>query len=672
MIATADTLELAPLVLPDRVHAVLNPRVRVNSFDWLCENICDKKGNPFNPIDYPWTKGICDAYDDPEVREIVMQFAARVGKTMLGHGLFFCSLANDPADALFGTATEDLVKKRVRKEMEPMLEGCTPLRVQLLPKSKRLQTRIDLTTATIYCGWSGSPSTFADISVKYSHGSEISKWSYEASLEADVLELFTERGSEKPDRKMILESSPATTGKCRVNRKLHEGTNRRFHVPCPKCGTRQPLVICRGDPTEGGLFWDKDGEVHDPDLAAKTARYHCRSCPTEIHDEQKRPMVREGIWVAEGQRLTKTGRLMGQPIRGGPVESFQLSRLYSHLYSFGDVARKYSQGLLDEEIMRSVMNSWMGETWSPRRAVADWEDVAERLCMEYSMGTCPEGTSFVTTGIDHQMDHEVWISVAWSPSTDRKKFPKSPGPGYIVGYGMCATFTDLRSEAIEAEYPHADGGPPLWPEMTLFDTRFDEDNVLDFCTSTNRARRLVWPYMGAKAGTMKGKRYRRQDMTEFSRRSTRRQQRRYDDMFVVMGNSNYWETWLNHCLIRKQPGHNGSIAAPLEAREDEDFWEQVLNAIEVQKGETVAWVKLHENDPNDFRDALRYARIAAEVNVRSAWNRVRRRNPARAIQPPGKQREQPQRKPATSAAKPGGIRRPAATRAGRTGWIRRR
>ena len=154
-------LDLTCQVRRDTVRS-LRPPVFERTWDIIRSDIRSHKNEPFSPNDYPWTEGICDAFDDPNIRTVVLQFAARIGKTLLAQALMIAGTWKSPATAMFASSTEQLVKETIKHKYFPMYEKCKRTRKWVPSESKRLQTRMDLTQMTMYTAWSGSYSTLAD------------------------------------------------------------------------------------------------------------------------------------------------------------------------------------------------------------------------------------------------------------------------------------------------------------------------------------------------------------------------------------------------------------------------------------------------------------------------------------------------------------------------------
>src|SRR5690349_7787600 len=79
-----------------RVWNTWRPRPRVKTWEWVCENVRDNDGRPFNPDAYPWARGVCEAFDCDHVRTIVLQWATRIGKTFVGEAIDICTWCNYP------------------------------------------------------------------------------------------------------------------------------------------------------------------------------------------------------------------------------------------------------------------------------------------------------------------------------------------------------------------------------------------------------------------------------------------------------------------------------------------------------------------------------------------------------------------------------------------------
>ncbi len=606
-----------PLFLSDRTINSLLPREKLNSWKWICENVHTHKGQPFNLVDFPWVKGICEAWDDPAVRRIFMMAGSRLGKTETFLSLMLAAQYHDPDVGMIGGSTEGLVSRTIGDRFYGMMEKTHATR-ELCPPLHRRNRRIVHTLAfIIYGAWSGSPTTLGDLDPRYLEALEVDKWTKNNSEEADPFELFLERGAEIPDRKVAGESTPTIEGLSRIKKYVSMGTNKRYRVPCPLCQHHQQLRRnTSGDPTDGGLWWDrqKDGTT-TASIAAESARYICEACQGEWGEEHWRPAIRRGVWVATGQDCDKQGRVTGRANNHGPDESFQLSRMYGPTFSFSDYARAFARAIGDPELERSFANNWDGETWVPVQVEMTWEQLAEKSCIgEWELGTAPAPVNFITSSIDVQIDHFVVTAWGW----DRLQ------RGYLISYGTVPTWTQVK-EWCYAVYPHADGGRPLPSFVNLIDSRDGnrKDEIVEFCKSVNKTSGpFVWPSMGSKPGSMNLRMFKKLNIDNdpnVARKPTRSD--KIEGMSVVMINTTYTQEWLDNALARRKPGDPMSIILPQSMVADQDFFEQLLNeSYDREKG---LWKRIDETKiPVDFRDCVRNGRTAAEVYCNGNWTRI--------------------------------------------------
>ena len=609
------------------------PPVDQGAFAWICENAVTKRGEPFDRYSYPWTEGICASWDDPTCERIFFQAGSRLGKTELGMALMLYSLARDPDIAMLGGPTKEKIEQWMGDRLVPMIEGCMVTRHWLPPEHKRKRTEIKLRHGTIYGAWSGSPTTLGDLDPRYLFGFEISKFTKAASEEADSLRLLLERGSEIPDRRVYCESTPTIYGKCRVNHYLRAGTNCRFWVPCPFCGGYQWLKKGKGRPDEGGLIWDRDSTTghSTPQLAYATARYRCEHCGREFGEDKRLSAVEKGIWCPHGGYVNKRGRVVFSGTYG-PDHTYQLSRLYGATFSFGAYARAYvdAKNSNDVEAIRSFLNNWEGIPWTSHYSMARWESIADRICTDdCEIGQCPDDTVFITVGVDVQVDHWVYAAVAW----------REGERGTLLTYGMCYSWQEIR-EVIESEYTTKSGQAKLMAIFTLVDARDGNrtDEVKSFCRSLNRETGpWVLPCMGANSAYVK-RNYSKTQLDDQGKATKKNGRRGLAGFDLITVNTNYYQQWIHNCLDRRSPEEENSMTFPVSAKSDKDLFDQLLAEKPewriTSTGEACYWVKDHDSQVNDLRDAIRYARCGADVFVANNWSRVRSgRRVSKATQP---------------------------------------
>ena len=647
------TTARGPFVLSERTVATIEPRPKVNSWKWICENVHTKKGQPFNYIDFPWVEGICAAWDNPGVRRIFFQAGSRLGKTETFLALMLCAQHHDPDVGMIGGSTETLVVQTIRDRFYPMMEKTHATRPLLPPMHRRAAHKVRTSSFIIHGAWSGSPTTLGDLDPRYLQALELDKWTKNNSEEADPAELFFERGAEIPDRKLAAESTPTIKGMSRIDKYFSMGTARRYCVPCYKCGQYQALKRNNsGDPKDGGLWWDRDKDGKStPSKAADTARYICKKCGNEWGEEHRKPAIRRGIWLAPGEAADKRGRVSGSPQNSGPDESFQLSRMYGPTFAFSDYARAFVRADGEPELERSFANNWDGEVWTPMQVEMTWQQLAEKLCIgDWLLGVAPRNVNFITTTVDVQVDHFVVTVWGWDHNQ----------VGYLIALDTVPTWSQVK-DYCSASYPHEDGGPRLPSFVNLIDSRDGnrKDEIVDFCKATNSATGpFVWPLMGARPGTMNLQMFKKLNIDADSNVGRKAKRNVIEGLFLVMINTTFTQEWLDNALGRRKPGEPMSLILPSVVASDQDFFEQLLNErFDAEKG---TWVRIDETTvPVDFRDCVRYARAAAEVYCNGNWTRIPevRAVTAQQAAPPKKKPDKQQRS-VSAGRRSGFIRRP--------------
>ena len=111
-----------PPVLRQRVVDCLLPVAPANSWQWMKDYGYTKKGVPFNYFDYPWVKGIADAWDSPTVKRIFFMAGSRLGKTETGLGLMQSAQDHNPDVGMIVGPTETIIEDTIGDRFWSMLE----------------------------------------------------------------------------------------------------------------------------------------------------------------------------------------------------------------------------------------------------------------------------------------------------------------------------------------------------------------------------------------------------------------------------------------------------------------------------------------------------------------------------------------------------------------------
>lgn len=623
------------------------PPPKIDSWEWICEHGRMPNGVPFDGDRIPWCKGVCAAWDDPETREIDLQWGTRLGKTTISIQLLGKSAAVAPRPGLFTTSTQRLSERTVANKIYKVLDAIHQTASQLPSSRFRKLTEIPLSSSPWYVAWSGSDTMLADLSAFYGLGNEVDKWSMIEKGsgevgEGDALDQFFERFKEFYNYKLLLECSPSTKANSRIEKRRLLGNNCSYNVPCPKCGGHQALRLGKeGEP--GGIWWDRtpDGES-DPALARKTARYVCLHCRYEIPNSKRPLMMRRGVWVPEGCYADKRGRVRGTPVRGPRIWSSQLSSLYSLQLSWGDIAEKFLQTKGSTRSLRTFVNGWLAETYEPFKSKSEPEQVGERLTVDTPRCVIPRWATHVFAAVDRQEDHFVYMVVACGPREQEQ----------IIDHGTLDTLAEVEKFVVRREFEHEDGEAPLCPALTVIDCGFQTKSIYEFCSKFKKTRHQVLPIKGANTD-LGGEPWVRKIIGISEGKSARTKKRLIRSGFGLIRirvNPFYYEPIIADQLEELKPGETGALTLHNECKHDVDLLRQLCNGAESEQPSKTdpdrhLWVKRWEGEPNDYRDCKRYARCGMDFYFKRRWSRVNERQGAKKaekVRPAKAAEQQPQ------------------------------
>ncbi|MBK8916475.1 MAG: phage terminase large subunit family protein [Phycisphaerales bacterium] len=597
--------------LAAEVYDTLLPRPSVSTAEWACRHIVlpqdsNLKGN-FRLDLFPHAREILDCCDDPEIEEITVQAASRMGKTMLSIAFIGKTGATDPHPMAFADADQKSTE-RVLGRMWRTFARCAPLAAVLPPERRRRSDRLVFATFTVEGAWAGSPATAADYPAYVVVLNECDKMKPRSTdTEADFRFLMFERAKGfGPGAKVLEISTPSLTDSSWIETRRLAGDNRARLVPCPHCNHFQELVTGNGK-TPGGVRFERLNGRLDPQKARETAWYECAKCRRKIEEHQRYELLNSGLWVPEGCQVDKRGRIAGQPRRPGPHASFgPLSTLHSLLpgISIGRVAQEWVAALTARENrrerLRNFTNSWEARTWNPAPTATRPSDLADRLGCELPLGLVPDWGVFLTFGADvgQPADEYVfyWCVCAWGLF----------GRGHLVDYGLA---WGKEQAAAAVRLPFSQQGRP--GELTCVEGAIDSSNFTDAIYQLCRPVAGWWPIKGSSQSgfpdwyrpSLQGS-----DLPA-PERAARIKLGAYDLLEVNTHRSQSWlEDRLNGLLTPQERDQFTIPRAALigEPRPGIDLPRQLLG--DYRDG--TKWVKRY--DDQHLRDALRYARVAAE------------------------------------------------------------
>ena len=378
-----------------------------------------------------------DMVGKPGVRRISIMASAQVGKSSFVENTLGFLMSQDPCPILVVQPTIDAVKMFSKERLAPMLRDTPVLRGIVKDARSRDASNTIMSKqfpgGTLAMVGSNAPSGLASRPIRAVFCDEVDRFELSAGTEGDPINLAVKRTTTFWNRIIIFVSTPGDKGTSRIEMEFEAGDKRRRWCPCHDCGEYQTLMW-------SSVIWS-DG---DPD----TAHYVCEKCGSAWDDFQRNVAVRKGEWRAE------------KPFNGNV--SYHINQLYSPFAMLSDGVRDFLAAKGNANLLKTWVNTFLGETWEDEGARLDWSDVMSHR--EEYLNRVPPEVTLITGSVDVQDDRFEVEFVGWGDDF------KSWSIGYHKIYGDLSTpqpWQDLRV-LLAQTYIH-----PVFGEMAVRMTCMD-------------------------------------------------------------------------------------------------------------------------------------------------------------------------------------------------------
>lgn len=381
--------------LPKSAIQALNPP-DLNIINWVENNrFLSKNSSAITGLKKisrtPYIKRLYEFFIDDTIKTIVVQKPAQIGLTDWVVDCILWIAVNDPSPTGFFLADQETAKKIMRLRLEPAFKqlGLTKRKKAANKQQDVNKFEIQLTNGFyLAVGWGSSISQTASTSFKRVFCDEINKPGYTMMKdEGDTLDRIEERLETFGDSKFVLLSTP-TLDDGQITKRLNSAdVIFDFCVPCPFCGTFQPMTFTN-------IVW-KGGNTASKEDVEDSVRFKCSSCNGLMTELQRQDAV--GL----GELLPRTDKQ-----RYGVV-GVQLHRLNS-LFKGGNMATivsRFLEARNDLEKLQNIVNSTFGEPWVPRISSGqdDVQGKVARCRSPHRKGELPPDVVAIVAGIDVQM-----------------------------------------------------------------------------------------------------------------------------------------------------------------------------------------------------------------------------------------------------------------------------
>jgi len=391
-------------------------------------------------------------------RTVVVMGASQMLKTQTGINFVGASIHQAPANILVLLPTLGITK-RVSSRLAATIEAVPELKERVAaPRSRDSRNTVDTKEfdgGTLYVTTAGSASNLAEIPARYIWGDEIDRWADNLDGEGDPVEIVdARRATFEYNGKGYYTSSPTLKHQSRIAKLYRQGDQRRYNVPCPHCGHKQPLE------------WE---HLH-ADEALTRAWYVCIDCGCEIDEGFKTQMLGEGEWRATAQG-------------DGVTASFQISALYMPLgwTSWRSLMRQYRKAKAaldrgDHGPMQVFYNTRLALEYDNTVAMVRADQLKARA-EPYGLRTVPSGVLVLTAAIDvHPSRLELKV-MGWGEGLERWTID------HQVLWGAPsedAVWADLDA-ILQAPLVNAAGMPMLIAAACIDSGGHNTQDVYNFC-----------------------------------------------------------------------------------------------------------------------------------------------------------------------------------------------
>ncbi len=431
---------------------------------------------------FPYQTGIMDAITNPAITHVSVMKSARVGYTKVLDHVVGYYIHQDPAPILMVQPRVEDGEDYSKTEISPMLRDTKVLaeltgNVKAKDSNQTILKKTFLNGSSLSIVGANSPGGFRRITARVILFDEVDGYpSGGAGSEGDQIALGTKRSETFWNRKIVIGSTPTIKGLSRIERSYLESDQRKFHVPCPHCGSMQVLEW-GGPDTPHGIKWDKDEEGKG---IPESVYYVCRHNGCVINDIDKPDMVAAGQWIAE------------KPFNGHAGYHVWAGYSLFPNASWRNLVAEWLRVKSDSLLRQTFINLVLGEPYEDRGEKALNETRLSSRC-ELWPGEVPPGAAVLTVGVDTQDYRFECEVVGWGANEESWSIDHE----VIEGDMETPDPWNRLDDYLKRIWTRADGRGFIAMAICMDSGGHHTQKVYDFCKA--RLGRKVWAIKGESA-----------------------------------------------------------------------------------------------------------------------------------------------------------------------------
>lgn len=412
---------------------------------------------------------------------------------MLGY-----AIDNAPGPALYCYPTEKDSRDEAKNRLSKFIEGSPQLRTHVNSVGWWTGDELNLDRMTIWMAWAAAPGTLTRRTIRYLFIDELDNCNHQVGALGDTLSLAEKRITTFQSRARTVVVTSPTLDAAAAWTSFCESDQRRYYVPCPRCGVYQILTFDRLRIPENM----RDAERVEND---GLAWYECSACGEHLDDATDKPwMLPRGVWVADGEtiveslpveqpdiveRAAKTTADRWTPMREGHGKKtrnigYHIGGLLSPWRTWSEVMAEFLRSKDYPERLRVFINQVLGEPWKDAAEEVKVEWVRQLAENGYERDIVPKRAVVLILGADVQKDHIYYIIRAWGPNRE----------SWLIREGICSNFDELHDRCL-MQYAVEDG-ETMHASYAAIDSRYRGNEVYDFAKKYHG----IYPMTGVEKG----------------------------------------------------------------------------------------------------------------------------------------------------------------------------
>lgn len=433
------------------------------------------------PLDLSYTPYLIEPMDcmspDSAIQRVVILKGAQQGYTMMAECVLMYYMGYCPADILFMSATADSLERWASRRLERAIDNYN-FRKFIYAQETNTKTRRsgDKTYSKEYFGCRldmasyNSPAAMASVDKRILIRDETDRGPVTLSTgEGSPMAVSAARVNAWGNRSKILDfSTPTTYDDSYIWKEYLKGDQRKYFMPCPKCGKHIQFEM-EFEPKIKGYGFEpikKKGEIVD-------CVYICE-CGYAIKEHEKQEMLECGEWRPTAISTDRYLRSYYSPSVLAPSAMLSWSKIY----------KKYLESQEDQDIgMRTFQNIYAGLPFQESLQQIKIDD-ANHLRGNYERGSIPDGVLFLTCGVDIQRGKEVYQELSENDLEKEiklaekekrtEKFPRIEMT--ILGHGQGYRSWMIDHIVFNGHIDNPDGG--AWEKMTNYFKKLAENSEI--------------------------------------------------------------------------------------------------------------------------------------------------------------------------------------------------